>query len=66
MADEADLASADTARENLILNDKLAFIRLSAKYMPTGNPGHCKECGDHFQRLVHGHCGRCRDTLKIY
>lgn len=65
MADEADIAGEDTARENLIMNDKVAFIRLNAQYMPVGTTGFCRECDKHFTRLINGYCGRCRDELKI-
>jgi RNA polymerase-binding transcription factor DksA len=65
MADEADIAGSETARDNVIFNDRMALIRVKAAHMPTGKQGVCKECGEHFQRLVQGHCGRCRDYLKI-
>lgn len=30
-----------------------------------GVPGYCDSCGNHFPRLIRGHCGRCRDKLRL-
>jgi hypothetical protein len=65
MADEADLAGADTARENIIKSNAINTIRLRAAQIPAGEEGDCEECGQHFTRLVNGYCGRCRDYLKL-
>lgn len=64
MADEADLAGADTARENLMKNNQINNIRMNAAHIPVGEPGECAECGEFFTRIVGGYCGRCRDYLK--
>lgn len=62
MADEADRASHDTQ----VLEDaNIVLIREQAAKIPNGVPGECLNCGEHFERLVRGHCGRCRDLLKL-
>lgn len=54
--DDVDLANelAD-ARVIASLN------KLKSVHIPVGQPGECKECGDHSPRLVGGRCAPCRD-----
>lgn len=66
MADEADIAGSEKAFQNVILDDTLALIQTQAKYMPIGEAGVCNECGHFFTRLVRGHCGKCRDELRLH
>jgi hypothetical protein len=66
MADEADIASSENSRENIIMNDTLTAIRNQAAAIPVGEPGDCDGCGYHFSRLVKGYCGRCRDRLRLH
>ena len=62
MVDDADRASQDTQ----VLEDaNIVLIREQAAKIPKGVPGECLNCGGHFERLVGGHCGRCRDLLKL-
>lgn len=62
MADDADRASQDTQ----VLEDaNIVLIREQAAKIPKGVPGEGLNCGEHLERLVGGHCGRCRDLLKL-
>ena len=42
--------------------DEAHIREISARVanIPKGVPGICKHCDEHFERLVGGHCGRCR------
>jgi hypothetical protein len=62
MADDADRASKDT---EFLEDANIVLIREQAAKIPKGVPGECSNCGEHFERLVGGHCGRCRDLLKL-
>jgi len=60
MADLADQCDKE------LLNDlKINQIRKAASEMPIGVEGNCQLCGYYFKRIVSGHCGRCRDELKL-
>lgn len=43
----------------------IAAVRAKAADIPKGEPGECNYCGEYFERLVNGACGRCRDEYKI-
>lgn len=55
MADEADRAQIleEAEREH--------GIKISALPLAKGKPGECRLCGLHFERLIDGACGGCRD-----
>jgi hypothetical protein len=57
----------DQASDLEILTREISekHIREQAAAIPTGEPGDCEGCGDFFTRLVRGHCGRCRDRLRL-
>lgn len=48
-----------------ILNDLAIQDMRSRAAMPKGTAGECEYCGEHFERLVHGACGHCRDKYKL-
>lgn len=54
-ADEADRAS------NLEEIARSTAIARAAQPMDPGVAGECDGCGEHFDRLVRGLCGFCRD-----
>lgn len=60
MADDTDRAS-DIEEAQRQVNIQ---ARRGQPFNP-GVPGDCESCGDHFIRLVGGHCGRCRDKLRL-
>ena len=62
MADDADRALEDAELMHKVL---IQEITMRAARMPKGAPGICKHCDEYFERLVGGHCGRCRDFLKL-
>ncbi|WBQ35294.1 hypothetical protein [Pseudomonas phage pPA-3099-2aT.3] len=62
MADEADRALRDA---EVLDEAHIKLIREQAAMIPKGRPGECNHCGEYFERLVGGHCGRCRDLLKL-
>lgn len=39
--------------------------RKKAANIPKGSAGECEWCGEYFERLVNGACGRCRDEFKL-
>lgn len=48
-----------------VLNDLAIQDIRSRVQMPKGHPGECDYCGEHFERLVNGACGHCRDKYKL-
>ncbi len=62
MADDVDRATHDA---EVIGEAHINGIRALAAKMPKGEPGICNYCNEDFERLVSGHCGRCRDLLKL-
>ncbi len=57
----------DKANEFAQKNDEAAIsaVRAKAADIPVGESGECEYCGEWFQRVVGGACGRCRDEYKI-
>lgn len=43
----------------------IAAAMKAAADIPAGKSGECEYCGDEFERLVNGACGRCRDEFKL-
>lgn len=62
MADDADRALKDA---EMLDEAEIKLIRERAANIQKGVAGVCKHCDEHFERLVGGHCGRCRDLLKL-
>ncbi len=62
MVDEADRSLMDA---EVLEAAEINLIRNKVANMAAGEPGDCEHCGEHFSRLVGGHCGRCRDLLKL-
>lgn len=62
MADDVDLANADTER---ITDLTLEAIRKQAVTMPIGEQGECPLCEEYSLRLVGTLCARCRDKYKL-
>jgi hypothetical protein len=60
MADDIDRANeyVERMREQLIKQHQGSVI-------PKGEPGECKTCGIHSERLVQGNCARCRDEFGL-
>jgi len=60
MADDIDKANdyAERMREYLIRQSQ-------GQAIPEGNPGECEWCGYHSERIVRGHCAKCRDELAL-
>lgn len=59
-ADETDTASSIEEAHR-----QASIAALRSKPFDPGAPGDCQSCGDHFTRIVRGHCGRCRDQLRL-
>jgi len=59
MADDIDRATE--------LVEQLTASALSAidRDIPKGCAGECDECGEYFERIVDGHCARCREDLGL-
>lgn len=57
----------DQAGEHIEATEKriIDAARKEAADMPVGTKGECEWCGEYFERLVNGACGRCRDEFKI-
>ena len=62
MADDADRALKDA---EVLDEAEIKLIRERAANIPNGVAGVCKNCDEPFERLVGGHCARCRDLLKL-
>lgn len=60
MADDLDMASEQEEKHR-----QASIQARRNKPFDPGVPGDCEGCGDYFTRLVGGHCGRCRDTLRL-
>lgn len=64
MADEIDVTNDRVESETALL---VADVSRKAATIPTGQPGDCFYCGEHFARVVYVEsvgeecCGRCRD-----
>lgn len=43
----------------------IAAARAKAAGIPKGEAGVCDYCGEYFERLVNGACGRCRDKYRL-
>ncbi|WP_235512105.1 MULTISPECIES: conjugal transfer protein TraR [unclassified Sphingomonas] len=41
-----------------------AWIAAARVPVPAGQPGLCRQCHDHSQRLVYGRCAPCRDRQR--
>ncbi len=49
-----------------VVDDHVKEAMRKAAEIPKGTAGECDGCGDYFQRLVNGCCGRCRDKFAKY
>ncbi len=58
MADEADRAQILEEAE------RDAGVKAASKELAKGEPGECRLCGFHFERLVMGACGPCREQAE--
>lgn len=58
MADEADRAQILEEAE------REASVKAASKGLAIGQPGECRLCGDHFERLVLGACACCREQAE--
>lgn len=60
--DEIDRAEANIEKFEA---DAIGAARKAAADIPAGESGECEYCGDYFDRIVSGACGRCRDEFNI-
>lgn len=60
--DPIDAASALTMEST---QASVTAAQEAAARIPVGEPGECELCGEHFARIVHGNCARCRDKYKL-
>lgn len=60
-----DLVDQQNERDEVELDASVGLVRRAAANIPKGEAGECEECGEYFERIVNGHCGRCRDKLGL-
>jgi hypothetical protein len=61
----ADQIDDGCKREQEDTEKCIAAAREAASRIEIGFAGTCQECGRNLPRIVRGHCGKCRDDLKL-
>lgn len=51
----------DRSQDYQMVMNYHAIRVVTSTSIPIGEPGECRECGEHSQRLVGGRCAPCRD-----